>query len=100
MRSYGFEGCRLHFLYTKNIYLSPYLQRLVCNAIIQPRFDFACSPWYPNLNEKSKGKLQTIQNKCIDSRSHTGIKEFEQIIWLPVSERFKQYICSNASNFF
>ena len=95
---------RLRFLYRKNRYLSPYLKRLLCNAIIQPHFDYVCSAWYPNLNKTFKSKLQTLQNKCIrfchqlDSRSHTGIKE--QINWLPVSERFNQCICSNAAKCF
>ena len=69
-------------------------------------FRLCLSAWYPNLNKKFKSKLQTIQNKCIgfclqlDSRSHIGINEFEQINWLPVSERFNQFICSNAFKFF
>ena len=50
--------------------------------------------------------MQTIQNKCIrfclqlDCRSHTGIKKFEQINWLLVSERFNPCICSNTFKFF
>ena len=37
----------------------------------------------------------------LESRSHIGIKEFEQINWLPVSsERSNQCICSNAFKFF
>ena len=37
----------------------------------------------------------------LQSRSHIGIKEFEQINWLPVSsERSNQCICSNAFKFF
>ena len=85
---------RLRFLYRKNKYLSSYLKRLLCNAIIQPHFDYAYSAWYPNLSKKFKSKLQTIQNKCtrfcllLDSKIHIGIKEFEQINWLPVSARF------------
>ena len=83
-----------------------YLKRFLYNTIIQPHFDYACSTWYPNLNKKFKRKLQTIQNICIrfclqlNSSSHIGIKEFEQINWLPVSERFNQCICSNAFEFF
>ena len=67
---------RLKFLYRKNRYLTPYLKRLLCNALIQPHFDYACSAWYPNLNKKLKSKLQTVQNRCIryclqlDNRSH------------------------------
>ena len=74
---------RVHFLYRKNGYLLPYLERLLSNAIIQTHFNYACSAWYTNLNKKFKSKLQTIQNKCIrfclqlDSRSYIGIKEFE-----------------------
>ena len=97
---------RLRFLYRKNRYLSPYLKRLLCNAIIQPHFDYACSAWYPNLNKKFNSKLQTMLSKCVrfclqlDSRSHIWIKEFEQINWLPVSERFNQRTFSNAFKFF
>ena len=78
----------------------------LCNAIIQPHFHYACSAWYPNLNKKFKSKLKTIQNKCIrfclqlNIRSHIGIKESEQINWLPVYERFNQCICSNTFKFF
>ena len=28
------------------------------------------------------------------------MKDFEKINWLPVSERFNQYLCSNTFNFF
>ena len=91
---------RLKFLYTKNRYLTPYLKRLLCNALIQPHFDYAFSAWYPNLNKKLKIKLQSVQNICIkyclqlDNRSQTGVKYFEKINWLPVSERFNQYYIS------
>ena len=96
---------RLKFLYRKNRYLTLYLKRLLCNALIQPHFDYACSAWYPNLNKKLKSKLQTVQNRCIryclqlDNRSHIGVKDFEKINWLPVSEKFKQHLCSNAFKF-
>ena len=33
---------RLKFLYRKNKFLSPQLRRLLCNALIQPHFDYAC----------------------------------------------------------
>ena len=38
---------KLNFLYRKNQFLTPELQRLLCNAIIQPRFDYVCSARYP-----------------------------------------------------
>ena len=97
---------RFKFLYRKNRYLTSYLQQLLCNALIQPHFDYACSAWYPNLNKKLKSKLQTLQSICIryclqeDNRSQIGVKHFEKINWLPVSERMNQYLCSNAFKIF
>ena len=97
---------RLKFLYRKNKFLSPQLRRLLCNALIQPHFDYACSVWYPSLNKKFKTKLQTFQNKCIrfclqlDNRAHVGIAEFEKINWLPVDYRFRQCLAANASKFY
>ena len=51
---------RLKFFYRKGKFLSPQLRRLLCNALIQPHFDYACSVWFPNLNKKFKTKLQTL----------------------------------------
>ena len=45
---------KLKFLYWKNSFLTPGLRRMLCNALIQPYFDYACSMWYPNLNAKLK----------------------------------------------
>ena len=92
--------------FTGERYLTLYLKRLSCNALIQPQFDYACSVWYPNLNKKFKSKLQSVQNKCIRyylqlyNKSHTGKKDFEKINWLPVSEKFNQYFYFNAFKFF
>ena len=81
-------NARLKFLHRKNKYLTPNLCRLLCNALIQPHFDYACSAWYPNLSKKLKNKIQTPQNKCIrfflqlDKMSHISQKEFLTINWL------------------
>ena len=40
---------KLQFLYRKNSFLTPVLRRLLCNALIQLHFDYACSARYPNL---------------------------------------------------
>ena len=58
-------NAKLKFLYRKNNFLNLSLRRLLCNALIQPHFDYACSTWYPNLNQNLKKRLQTLQNKCI-----------------------------------
>ena len=57
---------KLIFLYRKNKFLTPELHRMLCNALIQPHFDYACTAWYPNLTEKKKKKkkkIQIMQNK-------------------------------------
>ena len=96
----------LKFLYRKNRYLTPYLKRLLCNALIQPYFHYAWSAWYSNLNKKFKSKLQTVQNRSIRyclqlyKRSHTGMKGFEKINCFPFSERFNQYLCSKVFKIF
>ena len=56
---------RLSFLYRKQSFLNSKLRRMLCNALIQPHFDYACSAWYNNLNRNLTTKLQIAQNKCI-----------------------------------
>ena len=56
---------KLQFLCRKNGFITPELGRLLCNAIIQPHFDYVCSAWYPNLTQKLKKKLELMQNECI-----------------------------------
>ena len=85
---------KLNFLYQKNRFLTPTLRRLLCNALIQPYFNYACSAWYSNLTKKLKNRVQTSQNKYIrfcrefDKMTHISHKEFETLNWLPVTERF------------
>ena len=87
---------RLKFLYRKQKFLTLPLRRLLCNALIQPHYDYACPSWYPSLNKRLSKKIQTSQNKCIryclnpDNRAHVGIDEFIEINWLPTKERFAQ----------
>ena len=96
----------LKFLYRKNKFLTPSLRRLLCNALIQPHFDYACTAWYSNLNKTLKKKLQTAQNKCIrfclllGNRQHIGFKEFEEINWLNINDRFEQCLSVSAFKFF
>ena len=97
---------KLKFLYRKNKFLSPALRRLLCNAIIQPHFDYACAAWFPNLNVALKKKLQTAQNRCVrfclqlGNRDHVGIKEFEKMNWLNINDRFEQCISVSVFKFF
>ena len=82
---------KLNFLYQKNRFLTPTLRRLLCNALIQPHFNYACSAWYSNLTKKLKNRVQTSQNKYIrfcrefDKMTHISHKEFETLNWLLVT---------------
>ena len=48
----------LKFLHRQNHFLSPPLRRLLCNGLIQPLFDYACTAWFPNLSKKLRLRLQ------------------------------------------
>ena len=97
---------RLRFPYRQNRYLSFPLRRLLCNAMIQPFFDYACNAWYPNINKKFKTRLQAAQNKCIrfcfklDDRFRLKSKEFERINRLPVQERISSVLYVTYTNSF
>jgi len=96
---------RLRYLYRQGKYLNPRLRRMLCNALIQPHFDYACSAWYPNLRKGLKDKLQIAQNKCIrfclflGNREGIRYKHLKKINWLPVSERVKQFIAVSVYKF-
>ena len=96
---------KLKFLYRKNRFLSPELRRMLCNALIQPHFDYACPVWYPNLTEKMKKKIQIMQNKCIrfclrlDKMHHISEENFRLINWLPTSKRVDQCITTITFKF-
>ena len=82
---------RLRFLYRKNCFLEVPLRRLLCNTLIQPHFDYACTAWYPNLSKRLQEKLQVTQNKCIrfclklQSTEHISNEHFHKLNWLPIN---------------
>ena len=96
---------RLNYLFRKKDFLIPSLRRLLCNALIQPHFDYACIAWYPNLNKKLKNKIQTAPNKCIrfslnlDKMAHISQNDFEKLNQLPISDRINQCILSTTFKF-
>ena len=57
-------NAKLKFLYRQISYRTPAYRRLLCNALIQPHFDYGCSSWFPLLRTNLKLKLQKAQNKC------------------------------------
>ena len=56
----GLINGRLKFLYPKQTFLTYSLRRLLCNALIQPHYDYACSAWYPSLNKRLLKKNPNI----------------------------------------
>ena len=42
-------NAKLKFLYRQSRFLTPAYRRLLCNALIQPHFDYDCSSWFPLL---------------------------------------------------
>ena len=92
---------KLKFLCRKNRYLTKELRRMLCNALIQPHFGYAYPAWYPNLNKKTKKKIQIMQNFCLklDKMHSISDEEFKSINWLPASKRFDQCINIITYNF-
>ena len=86
-------NAKLKFLYRQNRYLTPAYRRLLCNALVQPHFDYGSSSWFLLFKKNLKQKLQKAQNKCIrfclslPPRSHINLSHFRKGNWLPVSDR-------------
>ena len=83
----------LKFLYRKADFLNLENRRLLCNALLQPHFDYACNAWYWGLTKTQKCKLQVLQNKVVrfilglDNRSHLDSNHFESLKMLKVEDR-------------
>ena len=94
---------KLKLLYRQSRYLAPMYQRLLCNALFQPHFDYGCFSWFPLLKRNLKLKLQKAQNKCIHfclnlpPKSHINPSQFRKINWLPVSNRVEYCIANTVS---
>ena len=61
MKSLRKINTELQFLYRQKEFLNPKLRRLLCNSLIQPRFDYACIFWYPLISQKMRNKLQVTK---------------------------------------
>ena len=91
---------KLKFLYRKQRFLTKDIRTLLCNSLIQPHYDFACSSWYPLLTKNLKYRLQVSQNKCIrfclnlNNRSSIDNTKLIEINWLPVEKRYEQCVCT------
>ena len=91
-------NAKLKFLYRQNKYLTPAYKRLLCNALIQPHFDYGYSSWSPLFKKNLKFKLQKALNKfirfCLNlpPRSHIDPLHFRKISWFLASDRVEYCI--------
>ena len=53
----------LKFFHQKNKFLLPQLRQLLCNALIQPHFNYACSAGTPTSIKKSKQSYKLFKTK-------------------------------------
>ena len=56
-------NAKLKFLYRKSAFFGTNERKLLCSALVNPHFEYACNAWYRSVNAKVKHKLQTAQNK-------------------------------------
>ena len=97
---------RLKFLHRQNRFLTSALPRLLCNALMQPLFDYACTAWFPNLSKKLRLRLKATQNKCVrfclqlDKMSKICVNEFLELNVLNVHDRYPQFIVSDIFKFY
>ena len=57
---------RLKFLYRKQKFLTLSLHRVLCNALIQPHYDYACSAWYPSLTKNCQKRSKHLKINASD----------------------------------
>ena len=93
-------------MYRQSRYLTSEHRRLLCNALIQPHFDYGCSSWFPLLKKNLKLKLQKAQNKyipfCLNlrPRSHIDPCLFRKINWFPVSDGVEDRIANTVFKYY
>ena len=73
--------------------------------LIQPLFDYACTAWFPHLSKELKLRLQAMQNRglsfCLQVAkvSRICVKEFLELNWRNVHDRYLQFIVSDIFKF-
>ena len=83
----------IKFLYRNKSFLGLRERKLLCNSLLQPRFDYACIFWYKGLTKALKSKLQVSQNKAIrlvlnlNPRHHIDTNCYVKLKWVNVESR-------------
>ena len=66
---------------------------MLCSALVNPHFEYACNAWFRSVNAKVKHKLQTAQNKMIryllnyGCRRHICFSDFKKSNCLDINAR-------------
>lgn len=84
---------KLKFLHRKAAFFGLRERKMLCSALLQSHFDYACNLWYRNLSTALKCKFQKAQNKIVryilnyDSRQHLYFEDFKKVNMLSVENR-------------
>ena len=77
-------NAKLKFIYRKSAIFGTNDRKLLCSALVNQHFEYACNAWYRSVNPEVKHKLQTAQNKMIryllnyGCRRHIGFSNFKK----------------------
>ena len=94
---------KLNLFWTQSNYLNYSSRRLLCNALIQPHFEYGCTSWYPLLSKTLKTKLQIDQRKCIrfcvelPSLGYINPSSFRKTNWLLAENEVE--LCTSTTVF-
>ena len=96
----------LKFMYRKSEFFDTKCRKMLCQALLQSPFDYACNVWYRSLEKRLKIRLQCAQNKVIryvlgyDSRYHLSCVDFRKIKYLNVANRVDYLTMNTMYNIF
>ena len=83
----------LKFMYRKASFLDFRCRKMLCQALLQSHFDYACNIWYRSLDKQHVKKFQCAQNKIIryiygyEARHHLLFSDFCKLNLLDVKSR-------------
>lgn len=84
---------KLKFLYRNAGFFRMRERKMLCSALLQSHFDYACNFWYRGVCSELKNKFQTAQNKIVryihsyDNRKHLVCSDFHRLNMLKVQFR-------------
>ena len=89
---------RLAFLHRNATVLDSFTRKTLCNALIQPHFDYCVSSWYSGALKKYKLRLDALQRKMVrfinfqEYRAHVDLSDLKMLGWLSVPDRARFFL--------